>query len=46
MDVFLTVAALFSGERVSHVDTFILAGIVLFAAFFVSKLRRHFKNRR
>lgn len=46
MDIFHTLGALFSGERVSHADTFILAGVVLFAAFVVSKLRRHFKNKK
>lgn len=46
MDILTTISALFSGERVSHADTFILAGVVLFAAFIVSKLRRHFKNKR
>ena len=29
MNIFDTVTALFSGERVSHTDTFILAGVVL-----------------
>ena len=33
MNIFDTMTALFSGERVSHKDTFILAGVVL--AFFV-----------
>ena len=46
MDIFTTIGALFSGERVSHADTFILAGVVLFAAFVFSKIRRHFKARK
>ena len=46
MDVFSTIGALFSGERVSHADTFILAGVVLFAAFIISKIRRHLKTRK
>ena len=29
MNIFDTITALFSGERVSHADTFILAGVVL-----------------
>ena len=29
MNIFDTTTALFSGERVSHTDTFILAGVVL-----------------
>ena len=29
MNIFGTITALFSGERVSHTDTFILAGVVL-----------------
>lgn len=29
MNIFDTMTALFSGERVSHTDTFILAGVVL-----------------
>ena len=33
MNIFETMTALFSGERVSHTDTFILAGVVL-ALFF------------
>ena len=33
MNIFDTMTALFSGERVSHTDTFILAGVVL-ALFF------------
>ena len=28
MNIFDTITALFSGERVSHTDTFILAGVV------------------
>ena len=43
MDIFTTIRTLFSGERVSHADTFILAGVVLFAAFVFNKIRRHFK---
>ena len=29
MNIFYTIIALSSGERVSHTDTFILAGVVL-----------------
>ena len=29
MNIFDTITALFIGERVSHADTFILAGVVL-----------------
>jgi hypothetical protein len=29
VSIFDTITALFSGERVSHTDTFILAGVVL-----------------
>ena len=46
MDILVTVGALFSGERVSHADTFILAGVVLLAAFIISKIRRHLKNKK
>ena len=46
MDIFSTIGALFSGERVSHADTFILAGVVLFAAFVFSKIRRHLKAKK
>ena len=28
MNMFYTITALFSGERVTHTDTFILAGVV------------------
>lgn len=46
MDIISTFGALFSGERVSHGDTFILAGVVLFAAFIYLKIRQHFRNKR
>lgn len=46
MNIFNMLGALFSGERVSHADTFILAGVVLFAVFAVSKVRRHLKNKK
>ena len=45
-DILATVGALFSGERVSHADTFILAGVVLLAVFVVSKIRRRLKNKK
>ena len=40
MDILATVGPLIIGERVSHADTFILAGVVLLAVFIVSKIRR------
>ena len=46
MDILATIGALFSGERVSHADTFILAGVVLLAVFIVSKIRRRLKNKK
>ena len=46
MDILTTFGALFSGERVSHADTFILAGVVLFAAFIFAKVRRYLKTRK
>ena len=46
IDILATVGALFSGERVSHADTFILAGVVLFAVLIVSEIRRRFKNKK
>ena len=46
MYVLATVGALFSGERVSNADTFILACVVLLAAFIVSKIRRRLKKQK
>ena len=46
MDILATVGALFSGERVSHADTFILAGVVLLAVFIVSKIRWRLKKQK
>ena len=46
MDILATVGALFSGERVSHAETFILAGVVLLAVFIVSKIKAAFKKQK
>ena len=40
MNIFGTVTALFSGERVSHTDTFILAGMVLALFVGIRTLRK------
>ena len=46
MDILATFGALFSCERVSHADTFILVGVVLLAVFIVSKIRRRLKKQK
>ena len=40
MNIFDTMTALFSGERVSHIDTFILAGVVLALFVGIRALRK------
>ena len=40
MNIFDTMTALFSGERVSHNDTFILAGVVLALFIGIKTLRK------
>ena len=44
MNIFDTMPALFSGERVSHIDTFILAGVVLALYVGIRTLRKRMKN--
>ena len=44
MDIFGTITALFSGERVSHTDTFILAGVALSLYIGIRMLRKHLKK--
>jgi hypothetical protein len=44
MNIFDTMTALFSGERVSHIDTFILAGVVLALYVGIRTLRKRMKN--
>ena len=46
MDILATVGALFSAERLSHADTFILVGVVFLAVFIVSKMRWRVKNKK
>ena len=40
MNIFDTMTALFSGERVSHTETFILAGVVLAMFFGIRTLHK------
>ena len=40
-----TIIALFSGERVSHIDTFILAGLALGAYVGLRMLRKKMDNK-
>ena len=44
MDIFGTIKALFSGERVSHTDTFILSGVALGLYIGIRMLRKHLKK--
>ena len=44
MNIFDTMTALFSGERVSHIDTFILAGVVLALYVGIRTLRKCMKS--
>jgi len=45
MNIFDTMTALFSGERVSHTDTFILAGVVLALFVGIRTLRKHMQSK-
>ena len=45
MNIFATMTALFSGERVSHTDTFILAGVVLALFVGIRTLRKRMKSK-
>ena len=45
MNIFDTMTALFSGERVSHTDTFILAGVVLALFVSIRTLRKRMQNK-
>ena len=44
MDIFSTITALFSGERVSHADTFILAVIALALYIGIRKIGKRIKD--
>ena len=44
MDIFNTIIALFSGERVSHTDTFILAILALALYIGIRKIGKHIKD--
>jgi hypothetical protein len=44
MDIFSTITALFSGERVSHTDTFILAIIALALYIGIRKIGKRIKD--
>ena len=44
MDIFNTITSLFSGERVSHTDTFILAAVAIGLYIGVKKLRSRVKK--
>ena len=46
MNIFDTMTALFSGERVSHTDTFILAGVVLALFIGIRTLRKRMQSKR
>ena len=46
MDILATVEVLFSAERVSHADSFILVAVVFLAVFIVSKMRWRVKNKK
>ena len=45
MNIFGTMTALFSGERVSHTDTFILAGVVLALFVGITTLRKRMQSK-
>ena len=45
MNIFETITALFSGERVSHTDTFILAGVVLALFVGIRTLRKRMQSK-
>ncbi len=44
MDIIGTITALFSGERVSHTDTFILAAVALGAYIGIRALKKRSKK--
>ena len=44
MDIFSTITALFSGERVSHTDTFILAILALALYIGIRKIGKRIKD--
>ena len=44
MNIFDTITSLFSGERVSHTDTFILAGVVLALYIGVRTVQKRLKK--
>ena len=44
MDIFNTITSLFSGERASHTDTFILAAVAIGLYIGVKKLRSRIKK--
>ena len=44
MDIFGTISALFSGDRVSHTDTFILAAVALGLYIGLRTLRKRLKK--
>ena len=46
MNIFDTMAALFSGERVSHTDTFLLAGVVLALFIGIRTLRKRIQGKK
>ena len=45
MNIFDTMTALFSGERVSHTGTFILAGVVLALLIGIRALRTRMQSK-
>ena len=45
MNIFDTMTALFSGERVSHIDTFIFAGVVLALFIGIRTLRKRMQSK-
>ena len=45
MNIFDTMTALFSGERVSHTDTFILAGVVVALFIGIRALRTRMQSK-
>lgn len=46
MNIFNTITALFSGERVSHIDTFILAGVALALFIGLRHLRKKLNKKK
>ena len=45
MNIFDTITSLFIGERVSHTDTFILAGVALALFIGIRTLRKRMKSK-